>query len=232
MKVARNVVVEILEDFGYANAGKWTDEKLQGKLQILPDKVEEGLGSERHPKVVNQIVSAVGDDEEVEITEPKAAAKKAASAKAPAKAPAKKAAKAEVEEEEDEDEEAEEEEEDEIEAEADEDEDEEEEESVPVKPIKTAKKGGAGKKVTKAAKEDKPKAAAKKIERDKFGAAKTSQCARINACFGLKPVSMAKILEKLGEETKSSSVRAHMQNLLKKELIEKTEKGYVLTQKA
>lgn len=77
----------------------------------------------------------------------------------------------------------------------------------------------------KTTKPEAPKAEAKPSgrETDKFGNGVKTACAKINSHIGKKPITVAELVEKSGE--KAVLVRNHVQTLLRKELIVRTDDG-------
>lgn len=168
--VSRAKVDALFEQLGMPLAKQWSLKRLNEKVSKLPEVIDEDTDSGEHGELLESLLSAINNKQEIEITEGKPAAEaKAKAADKPKKS--KKAAEPEVEEEEEEDEEeekpkskkskkaAEEEEEDEDPApakkskkssskkskedDAEDEEDEEEEEDKPKKSKKSAKKADA-----------------------------------------------------------------------------------------
>lgn len=75
---------------------------------------------------------------------------------------------------------------------------------------------------TEAAKQT-PKPAAAKAEKDKWGNGVKTGCAKINAVIGNKPKTVAQLIEESGQ--KAVLVRNHVQTLLKKGHIVRTDDG-------
>lgn len=85
---------------------------------------------------------------------------------------------------------------------------------------KVSKKKAAKKKVAK-----KKKAKAKKGKVDKFGSREGSNRAKINAALGKTPRTMRQLMDKAKV---AYSLNDHLESLLKRKLVKKSDKGYYL----
>lgn len=223
MKITRTQANEVLAAMGWNTANKWTDSKVLARLEKVAalSETDSTVGDPEVNKIIRAMAEAHENGEAIEIGEAEAPAKKSKGKKAPAKkAPAKKKSKRKAppveEEEEDEDEPD-------LDDEEEDEEDEEDEEEAPPPP---PRKKGKGKKTAPAKKEKstEPKAKKAAAEKDKWGNRVGSQAAVINAVVSRKSKSVDEMVEETG--LGKARVQGHMNYLLKRDLIEKTSKGY------
>jgi len=230
-------------------AAKWTEKRLMDKIKKLPEAVDEDTDAGEYQELLDELLEAVSEKDEIEITEDEAPAKKKKTTKKKTtakKAPAKKKAAAKEEEEYED---------------AEEEEEEEEEEEAP-KPKRSRKKV-APKKAKAEVEEDveddeeeddeeeakpksKKKAAAKKSNNKKATnkAPKTPKAPGVIASIaeflkkatGKKPISKDALCEKLAErfperdpDSMMRTINVQVPNRLKSDkglVVKKNDKGY------